>query len=202
MGAEATRDDVAANEDASGERLATSVRRARAHVFHGYASAARKVLGDVVHERVLRELPPEVADSFAHPGDDWIPIDHIAMYCEAAFAGRDDECVREASRLAVDHGLPRARRLMLSVATPHGMVRRSSDMFRENFSDGRMVAYATSPCSAVITIYEHRFNESALLRTLAAESMRYMLEVSGAADATEHHDADGSTPLVVRFTWG
>lgn len=202
MGAEASRDDVAPIEDASGERIATSVRRARAHVFHGYAHATRTLLGDAAHERVLRELGPEVADSLAHPGDDWVPIEHLARYCELVLAGLDDERLREVSRLAVDHGLPRARRLLLTVATPHGLLRRSSEMFRENFNDGRMVAYATSPCSALITMYEHRFNESALLRTLAAESMRYMLQLSGAADATEHHDADASTPLVVRFTWG
>lgn len=203
MGAEATRDDVAPNEDASGERLATTVRRVRAHIFHGYAFAARKLLGDDAHERVLGALGPDVADSLAHPSDDWVPIDHLASYCETVFANLDEECVREASRLAVDHGLPRARRLLLTVATPHGMLRRSSDMFREYFHDGRMVAYATSPCSAVVTMYEHRFNESRLLRTLAAESMRYMLQLSGAADATEHHDdGEASTPLVVRFTWG
>ncbi len=201
MGAEASRDDIAACEDASGERLATDARCARAHLLHGYAAAARKLLGDDAHERVVRELP-EIADSLSRDAEDWIPIEHIASYCEASFVGVDRERLREAARLSVDHGLPSARRLLLAVATPHGLVRRSSEMFRQQFHDGRMVGYTTSPCSAVITIYDHRFNQSALLRDLASEAIRYMLQLTGAADAVEHHDDDVAAPLVVRMTWG
>lgn len=201
MGAEASRDEVEVREDASGERASTNLRRGRAHILQGVAHATRELRGDDALARAMSELPSEIGDSLTRPADEWVPVEHIVSFIEATLGPLDDAKLRESVRLTMDHKWSRARRLLLAIATPSGIVRRASELFRQDFSDGRAVAYMTSPCSAVVTLHDHHFAETPLLRTIAAETVRYALQLSGATDVTEHHtDDDG--PLVVRLTWG
>ena len=189
MGAGALRDDEQARDDASGERRAFST-GARVRTLHGFIAATREVLGESVLERVRSELSPRVIEALQRDPEDWVPLEHVIAWCEESLRDADAATIRAFVAVMMNHGFGRVRRVLLQIATPHGVLRRATELWRDDFSDGRLVAYATSPNTAVATLYEHRFLESELLRAVVAESFRYVLELSGAADAIEEHTTD------------
>jgi len=200
MGAGAQRNEQGARDDASGERSAFAT-GTRARTLQGFIAATREVLGEETLKRVCDDLSPRVLQALERDGEDWVPLQDVISWCEESLRHADAETVRAFVRVMMDHGFGRVRRVLLQIATAHGVLRRASELWREEFTDGRLVAYATSPNTAIATLYEHRFLESGLLRSVVAESFRYTLELSGAADATEEHERDSDGPLIVRFSW-
>jgi len=200
MGAGALPKHAELREDASGERLALAM-GGRARTLHGFVDATRHVLGEAAYARVSREVAPHVLDGLALDGEDWVPLEHIVAWCEAAIVDVPQSKLRPFVDHMMDQGFGRVHRVLLAIATPHGVLRRAGEMWREEFTDGRLVAYATSPNTAIATLYDHRFLESPGLRAVVAESFRYTLALSGARDVIEEHGSEDGGPLLVRFSW-
>jgi hypothetical protein len=200
MRAGALPDDEELRDDASGQRRAL-VTGVRARTLQGFIHATREVLGDEAYARVCAEVHPRILESIASDGEDWVPTEDVIAWCESALRTADNDAIRRFVDVMMNHGFGRVRRVLLQIATPHGVLRRASELWREEFTDGRLVAYATSPNSAVATLYQHRFLDSPLLRTIVAESFRYTLELSGATSVTEEHVSDDNGPLVVRLSF-
>ena len=201
MGAGALPEDIeAARDDASGQRLALGT-AARARALQGAMHATREVLGEAAYARLLAEVSPSPGSVLNLAADEWIPLEHLAVWCEASLRDAGPAMVRPFVDRMMRDAFGRVRRVLLQIATPHGVLRRSSELWREDFSGGRLVAYATSPNTAIATLYEHRLLDSAVLRAMVAESFCYTLRLSGAIDATEEHGGDAGAPLLVRISW-
>jgi hypothetical protein len=198
MGAGALHEDDA--RDASGDRLAVGT-AVRARTLHGFIHATREVLGERAYERVLTEVSPHVLEGLELDGDAWVPAEHVAAWCDASLRSVEPKTLPAYVDSMMSHGFGRVRRVLLQIATPHGVLRRASEIWREDFTSGRLVAYATSPNTAIVTLYDHVFLASPLLRAVLAESFRSTLQLSGGQDATAEHSAEGDGPLLVRLSW-
>jgi len=200
MGAGALQDEAKEREDASGQRRVL-VSGARARTLQGFIAASREVFGEETHRRMCERVASHVLDALTLDGEAWVPVDDVIEWCEASLCDEDEGRIRAFVDVMMNHGFGKVRRVLLQIATPHGVLRRAGELWREEFTDGRLVAYATSPNTAIATLYEHRFLESPLLRAVVAESFRYTLQLSGAADVNERHGSDGDGPLIVRLSW-
>lgn len=192
----------ATSQDAvSGERIAVA-RCARGRTARAFARATRELYGDAAVAEIVAALPDGARGAIEE--DAWIPIEHIIRFCELAWDGplaHDRvELARWVDRM-MDHGFGRVRKLLLAIATPAGVLRRASDLWREEFTDGRLVAYTTSPTTAAVSLYDHVFIDTELMRNVIAESFRYALRLSGATDAREEHTIDSNGALLVQITW-
>lgn len=192
----------AASHDAvSGERIAVA-RCARGRTLNAFARATVDLFGEPALASVIASLPevarPEVDDAA------WIPIEHVVWFCEAAWRGplaEDPSKLRAWTDRKMEHGFVAMRRLLLDITTPAGLLRRGGELWRDEFSDGRLVAYSTSPTSGVATLHDHVFIDTEVMRFMIAESFRYALQLSGAADAREQHTIHASGALLVQINW-
>jgi hypothetical protein len=151
-------------------------------------------------EQVERALMAGIAE----PEGDWVAIDSIVTVCERAWRGplgHDRETLRTWSDRMMDHGFGLARKLLLAIATPSGLLRRAGELWRDEFSDGRLIAYNTSPTSAIASLHDHVFLDTELMRTIIAETFRYSLQLTGAKGAREVHEIAANGALVVRLSW-
>lgn len=180
--------------EVAGDRAANSV---RALTLHACASATRDMFG----ESVLREV---MGSTRTVEEREWVPVEQIMSICECLWDGvmaRDGAVLRRWTDGVLDHGFGRVSRLFLSIATPAVLVRRAADLWRGEFSDGRLVAYTTSETSARLSLHEHRFLETALMRDVVSESYRYAVCLTGATGARETHIMRDTGALTVDLTW-
>lgn len=198
MGVELERSER--REITTGERLAS---RARGHTLSAYSQATRELYGEEWQRRLASQLPKHVQVKLDQPPE-WIPVEYAIAWMDAVWEGpmRQDrtELVRFVDRV-LDHGFGREKRLLLTIATPPGVVRRASELWRGEMSDGRVVSYGTSPTSARFVLYDHPFLEHPLWREITAETFRYAVALAGAKDAIEQHEGDLGQPLVVNVSW-
>ncbi len=192
----------AASHDAvSGERIAVA-RCARGRTRNAFARATVDLFGEGALASLLASLSE--ADR-AHVDDTaWIPVEQVVRFCEAAWKGplaQDPLKLRAWTDRKMDHGFAAMRRLLLDITTPAGLLRRGGELWRDEFSDGRLVAYSTSPTSGVATLHDHVFIDTEVMRFMIAESFRYALHLSGATDAREHHTIHGTGALLVQINW-
>ena len=157
---------------------------------------------DVLGEDALHAVSPR-GDS-SHDDRDWIPVDLVVSLCERLWDGpmaHNHATLRAWTDRMLDHGFGRVRRVFLSIATPASVVRRAGELWRGEFSDGRLVAYSTSETSARVSLHEHVFLETELMRDVVAESYRYALELAGGKGARETHAVRDNGVLVVELNW-
>ncbi len=196
------------DESDSGERPV-----ATASVRGGTLAACRDATRDLfgadglaaVHD-ALRDGPCREALERRLP--DWVPDAWAIAWCEAAWSGpiaRDHEALGRWVRRMIDRGFGLRQRLLLSIATPSGVVRRAHDLWRSEQSHGRVVPVAAAPTGlghdAVLTLHEHAYTEHPVTRDVVAESFRNILERAGAADCVEEHERDAAPTLGVRLRW-
>lgn len=192
--------ETARHDAVSGDRIAV-VRCTRARTLHALARATRDMFGDPVERELLAAIPSEARALDDH---EWLSIDHLERFCELAWEGPlggNLALLRTWTDRMIDHGFGRVRRLLLTIATPAGLVRRAGELWRDEHTDGRLIAYSTSPKSAIATLHEHDFIGNPLMRQLVAETFRYSLELAGARGAQEAHHAHANGTLVVNLTW-
>lgn len=185
----------AARHDAvSGERIAIAS-RTRARTVDAFAAATRELLGESAAREVMADLSPIDGE--------WAPTADVVEICERAWRlMHGDVSLRNAwADRMIDHGFGRVRKLLLAVATPAGLLRRAGELWRDEFSDGRLIAYTTSPTSATASLHEHAFVETALMRDIISETFRYTLTLTGARDAREVHEIHANGTLVIRLSW-
>lgn len=187
-------------EITTGERLTS---RVRGHTLPALSEASRELFGDDGHRALLDRLPSPIHAKLQSPPE-WVSLELVIAWIEAAWEGPLRQDHAQLARLVdrtLDLGFGRVRRLLLTIATPHGVVRRASELWRGEMSDGRLVTYGTSPTSARFVLHDHPFLEHPLLRTLTAESFRHAIVLAGAKDAVAEHAGEVGQPLVVNLSW-
>jgi hypothetical protein len=192
---------AASQSAVSGQRIAVA-RYARGRTMRALVQATRDLYGEEAVAQISVAMPEAARADLDE--DAWVPLEHIIRWCELAWDGplrREPRALVTFVDRMMDHGFGRVRRLLLAVATPAGLVRRAGDLWREEFSNGRLVAYATSPNAAAITLHDHAFMETELMRAVIAESFRYALQLSGATDAREEHEIHSNGALLVKISW-
>ena len=191
---------VSRHDFVSAERHVVSCVRGR--TVRAFAAASRDLFGEAALRDLIASLP-EAARSEVDE-QDWVPAEHAIWWCERAFAGplgRDPVKLRAWACRMIDHGFGRVRRLLLTIATPAGMIRRAGDLWREEFNEGRLVAYATSPRSAIASLHDHVFLKSEVTRDLLAETFRHNVELAGGRGAREQHSLHATGALIVDLSW-
>lgn len=196
MGVELERSER--REITTGERLAS---RVRGHTLSALRQATRELYGDEWHRELASQLPVQAKlDQPPH----WIPVEYAIAWMDGVWEGpmrQDRAQLAPFVDRVLDHGFGRVKRLLLTIATPQGVVRRASELWRDEMSDGRVVSYGTSPTSARFVLYDHPFLDHPLWREINAETCRYAVALAGAKDAVEQHEGDVGEPLVVNLSW-
>ncbi len=192
------------NREASGvqARLAPMV---LARTLFAYRQAAKDQWGNEGLAAITAEISEDARESLQLRDDDgWLPESYVVQFCEAMWNGpaaRDERSFREVCGRMVDLGFGRARKLLLSVATPHGLLRRAGDLWREELSNGRLVAYGTGDTAGVLTLHDHRWTESPVMRLALSESFRHAVSLTGAKGVVDRHAQNDSGALVVHLVW-
>ena len=184
---------VARESSASGIVLA---KRARARTLRAFAQATREMFGEHVERALMESLPS--ADG------EWVDVEAVVAICERAWRGplgHDEEQLRVWTDRMMDRGFGLARKLLLAIATPSGLLRRAGDLWRDEFTTGRLVAYNTSPTTALATLHDHIFLETELMRAVVSETFRYSVQLTGAKDVREVHEIAANGALVVHLSW-
>jgi hypothetical protein len=177
----------------------------RGRILEGFEPALREIFGEDAVGEMSKRLPAAVrATTLARPAPHWVPETHMIAFCAAVdehFARGDDKLLRKWTARAIDQGFGVARRVLLAIATPSVIVRRSSELWHDEFSSGRIVAYSTQPNEAMITLHDHAYNENPRMRVVVAEALRRTLELAGAKDAAAAYDPEPSRTLAVSLCW-
>lgn len=197
MGAEL---EKSRSEVSTGERVAS---RVRGHTMLAFREAARELFGEQGLTRIGSRLPTSMLTRIDQRSE-WVPAEFVVAWAEAAWdclLAHDEVALARYIDRMIDLGFGRVRRLLLAIATPQGVVRRATELWRGELTDGRLVSYGTSPTSARMVLHDHPFLESALLRAIVAEAFRYSLALAGAKDAVAHHEGELGGPLVVSLSW-
>lgn len=191
---------VSRHDFVSAERHVVSCVRGR--TVRAFAAASRDMFGEAATRELIATLP-EAARADVDE-QDWVPAEYVTWWCERAFEGplgRDPAKLRAWACRMIDHGFGRFRRLLLTIATPAGLVRRAGDLWREEFNQGRLVAYTTSPGSAIASLHDHVFLAKDVTRDLLAETFRYNVELAGGRGAREQHTLHANGALIVELSW-
>lgn len=207
---EADASDEAAN--ATGER---AVARAcvRGSTLATYREVTREVCGEeglAAVAALLREGPlaDGMADVLTEASEgelpEWAPASWALAWCDALWFGPlsgDAAALRRWTERLVDRGFAARQGLLLSIATPSGVLRRMPDLFRAELSHGRVVAYAVGPNEGVLTVHDHAFTEHPVMRDVIALSLRRVLERAGALECVTEHDRAPAPTLEIRVRW-
>lgn len=165
--------------------------------------AARQALGEEGARRVAARLGRAVraATIESTPDDDhWYAEVVVSDWCEAVAAERGvGEDLRAFVRATMEQSFARQHRLLFSIATPAGIVRRASELWRSQFARGRLVAYTEPPRRAVAILHDHGFSASPTMRAVIVEILRHALSLGGARGVAASDG--GGEPLVVHLEW-
>lgn len=188
----------------SGQRRAAT-RGVRGRILEGFEPAVVEIFGRDAVAAVSERLPAAVrATTLERPVPPWVPETHMIAFCAAVdhvLAKGDDKLLRKWTARAIDDGFGVARRVLLTIATPPVIVRRASELWRDEFGAGRLVAYGTQPNEAMITLHDHPFTENPRMRLVVAEALRRTLELAGAEDAAAAYDPESARTLAVSLCW-
>ncbi|MGZ3421890.1 MAG: hypothetical protein ACXVEF_10020 [Polyangiales bacterium] len=192
------------NLSESGERRAFA-HAVRGRILEGFKPAVRQIFGEDAVVRIAAHLPDAVrASTLDGPTPNWVPEAHMIAFCTAVdevLGGGDDEALRRWSASAIDHGFGVARRVLLTIATPSVIVRRSGELWRDEFTSGRLVAFSTQSNEALLTLHESPFTEAVRMRVVVAEAYRRTVELAGANDVAAAYDPESARTLAVTLCW-
>jgi hypothetical protein len=163
------------------------------------------IFGQDAVAEVAARLPSAVRKTtLERPIPAWVPETHMIAFCgvvDEVLARGDQKRLEAWVARAIDDGFGVARRVLLTIATPPVIVRRASELWRDEFGAGRLVAYGTQPNEAMITLHDHPFTETPRMRVVVAEALRRTLELAGAEDAAAAYDPESARTLAVSLCW-
>ncbi len=171
----------------------------------GFRTACEQMWGPIGYEAIRRALPADVSDRTAglRPLADWIPLDDLIAWHEAVWNGpakRDEQIMTQHIHATVDQGFGRVKRLLLSVSTPHTLAPRVASIWRDEYSTGRLAATSLEEQSVQLTLTDHPYVQSPLMRYVISEVFKYVVSLTNADDVTATHVVRDSA-LVVVLRW-
>lgn len=133
----------------------------------------------------------------------WVPERYFVEWFTAAFEGPCGGDTMRFAKLAdeiTECGFGRAKKLLLSLASPWLVLRRADALWRGEHTHGRLVVARLAENAARMVLSDHPFTETALLRDGISEAFRYILALSNAKSPVETHAlVDGA--LHVHLHW-
>lgn len=188
-----------ANVPSTGERV---ISRSRGHGLVSTVEATRELCGDELVSTLLTRFP-QAFHRALEESPDWVPTEFVVTWYElvSEALGGDERRLAAITTRAVDLGFGRVRKLLLGIATPHWVLRKGEELWRGEQSAGRMTAYAVEPNHARVTLTDHPFLDSAVMRRAMVTSMAYTLTLTGAKSVTAEVAGAVGEPLVLTLTW-
>jgi hypothetical protein len=171
----------------------------------GFRSACEQMWGPIGYEAIRRALPADVSERTAgmRPLPDWIPLGDLIAWHEAVWNGpakRDERTMTQHIHATVDQGFGRVKRLLLGMSTPHSLAPRVVSLWREEYSTGRLEATSLEERRVQLTLSDHPYVHSPLMRYVIAEVFRYVVGLTHVEDVTVTHVVRDSA-LVVVLHW-
>ncbi|HMJ51200.1 MAG TPA: hypothetical protein VK540_03970 [Polyangiaceae bacterium] len=161
--------------------------------------------GPIVYQALCSALPADVRDRTAglQPLPEWILLDDLIAWHEAVWNGpakRDEQLMTKHIHATVDEGFGRVKRFLISTSTPLTLAPRVASLWGEEYSTGRLQAISIEERSVHLTLTDHPYIESPLMRYVIAEVFRHVVSLTRAKDVRAAH-AVRDAALVVVLRW-
>jgi hypothetical protein len=171
----------------------------------GFRAACQEMWSGARYEDLCDALPPDVRERTAgmRPLPDWILLEDLIAWHQAVWNGpakRNEKIMTEHIHATVDQGFGRVKRVLLSMSTPHSLAPRVVKLWRDEYSTGRLESSLLETRSIHLTLSDHPYVDSQLMRFVIAEVYRYVLSLTHAKEVTAVHAVRDST-LVVVLRW-
>ena len=161
--------------------------------------------GEQGEKRIIGALPADVRARTGGllPLPDWLPVDDLIAWHEAAWEGpvaHNEDTFMQLARVTIDQGFGKVKRFLISMASPHMLAARVSDLWRDEYSTGRLETLKVDDRAVALALREHPFVHNPLMRRTIAEAYRHVLSMTSAKEPTVEHQVRGGA-LVVTLRW-
>jgi len=134
----------------------------------------------------------------------WIPERRYVAFTRALWDGPCAQDRRELTRWVdriTDRGFGRARRMIMSLASPWIIVRRAGQLWAVEHTHGKLSVSRMEGSSVRFTLTAHPFVEDEVSRHAISEAFRHIIFCCRVKWATETH-AHSAEGLQVDLSWG
>lgn len=157
--------------------------------------ATNNLWGEAGVDDVMKRVSADARAGYQRPGEPprWVPERWFIEWYEALVAGPAEGKIDGLLRFAdevTECGFGRAKRLVISLASPWLICRQAERLWRSEHSHGKVVVARLDASCARISLSEHPFVESEIAAHGIAEAFRYILSLSSAQGATMAHQID------------
>jgi hypothetical protein len=172
----------------------------------GFRAACEQMWGADGYRRICRDLPADVSERTAglRPLPEWIALEDLIAWHVAVWNGpakRDEKIMTEHIHATVDQGFGRVKRFLLGMSTPQSLAPRVVSLWHDEYSTGRLEANFVEPKSVRLTLSDHAYIDTSLMRYVIAEVFRYVVSLTKAENVTAVHAIrDASLVVVLRWT--
>lgn len=181
--------------------------RARRTIF----TAFRRAAVDLWKEDGLRQIGAAMTDEARKRcidpvviGEEMLPERFVLEWYECAWAGpagRNRDAYNRFLDRMMDHGFSRVRKLLLGMANPTIVARKSPELWRHDHTHGELTTRPLSERSSEFRLTDHPYLETPLARSSIAEIYRYALSLARANDVQARHRLEDERTLVVHIEW-
>lgn len=172
----------------------------------GFRAACEQMWGTDGYKQLCEALPPDVRERTAglRPLPEWVALEDLIAWHVAVWNGparRDERIMTEHIHATVDHGFGRVKRLFLGMSTPRSLAPRVVSLWRDEYSTGRLEASFVEVTSLRLTLSDHAYVDTSLMRYVISEVFRYIVSLTKAENVTAVHALrDASLVVVLRWT--
>jgi hypothetical protein len=172
----------------------------------GFRAACEQMWGQDGYAELCRSLPPDVSERTAglRPLPKWVPLEDLIAWHVAVWNGpasRDERVMTEHIHATVDQGFGRVKRFLLGMSTPYTLAPRVVSLWSDEYSTGRLSANFAEDKSVQLTLSDHAYIDTALMRYVIAEVFRYVVSLTKAENVTAvHATRDASLVVILRWT--
>ncbi len=155
--------------------------------------ATREVFGDAGVEDVLGRLGDDERGAFL-PGAKlrvWEPDRLLVAWVLAVWEGPCGRSRPDLARWAgaiTGRGFGRARRVLISIASPWTLLRRAEALWRGEHTHGTLTVVPVGSQGARVTLRGHLLAQHAVTRDVMAEAFRYIVQLCWVHEVTETHE--------------
>jgi hypothetical protein len=172
----------------------------------GFRAACEQMWGAAGYKRLCDSLPPDVSERTAglRPLPEWVALEDLIAWHVAVWNGparRDERIMTEHIHATVDQGFGRVKRFLLSMSTPRSLAPRVVSLWSNEYSIGRLEANFAEERSVRLTLSDHAYIDTSLMRYVISEVFRYVVSLTKAENVTSVHALrDASLVVVLRWT--
>lgn len=171
----------------------------RGAMFHSLLVAVRSTRGSEAEARIRRSLPPSLAEATR---EGWYPIADLAAVhtlIDESFGG-GEECAEKLGRAATEHDLSGLLGFILSITSPHMLVRYCDIALRIFFRD---IGFETTKLAANQFRLEMKgIGANRLMHAAFASGTCLLLQRTGARDPrVSRFEIKNDVDCILEFSW-